>query len=246
MGFNMLEGVPEVSHCNWGFDDSHDIINLLPLDPFGMDIGATFTAFTSWLSDNEADGWNIFLNETMMFQGDPQNLWEFQRPKLVQLSSQEYCTSTNCLNISGGDPQGALLYALGYVGVQDLLSIEGVCKFLRDSVRGDPLLWKSIHIDESLNEKLSVPGCKRLSIEGIVNNLKDFKSFGAPRISSLRIGGRYVTEKHFKELKNLLVADECLPRKVHTPRFFRDDQSSCDDDRLIDIEMCPKCGNFCL
>ncbi|KAF6163003.1 hypothetical protein GIB67_021152 [Kingdonia uniflora] len=200
-------------------------------------------------------------------------------------------TSTTCSNISGEDPQDALLYALGYVGVQDLLSVEGVCKFLRDSVRGDPLLWKSIHIDESLNEKiddetlllltrraqgnlqclsllecmkitdgglkrvlqsnlkltkLSVPGCIRLSIEGIVNNLKDFKSSGAPGISSLRIGGRYVTDKHFKELKNLLVVDECLPRKVHTPRFFHDDQSSCDDDRLIDIEMCPKCGSFCL
>lgn len=95
--------------------------------------------------------------------------------------------------------------------------------------------------------QLSVPGCTRLSVEGIVQNLKTFKFSGAPGIKNLRIGGLYgVTNKHYEELKLLLGAESCLQPKAYKPRFYHSGYMSlcCDDDRAIDIEMCPKCQNL--
>ncbi|KAG7982091.1 hypothetical protein I3843_04G032000 [Carya illinoinensis] len=54
-----------------------------------------------------------------------------------------------------GTPHDAMFFALGYLGVQDLLTVERVCKSLRDSVRSDALLWRSIHIDRPLSEKIT-------------------------------------------------------------------------------------------
>ncbi|KAG9147279.1 hypothetical protein Leryth_018009 [Lithospermum erythrorhizon] len=58
----------------------------------------------------------------------------------------------------------------------------------------------------SIRLNLCVPGCTRLSIEGVVKIVKDANSNkGAQGIKSLRIGGLYgVTNEHFEELKLLL------------------------------------------
>ncbi|KAJ4959701.1 hypothetical protein NE237_019611 [Protea cynaroides] len=189
-------------------------------------------------------------------------------------------------------PHEALLFALSYLRVKDLLSAERVCRTLRSAVQNDVLLWKNIHIDQPLSEritddllvrlcsraqgnlqslslvdctritddglkriletnprlkKLSVPGCTRLSVQGIVSNLKVFKSSGAPGIKNLRIGGLYgVTNEHFEELKLLLGSENCQQPKSHNPRFYHSGHlsHSCDDDRAIDIEMCPRCQNL--
>ncbi|KAF8408378.1 hypothetical protein HHK36_007527 [Tetracentron sinense] len=190
----------------------------------------------------------------------------------------------------GGAPHEALLIALGYLGVQDLLSAERVCKSLCSAVQNDPLLWRSIHIDQSLSEritddallqlisraqgslqclslvecpritdeglkrvlesnprltKLSVPGCTRLSVEGIVNNLKAFKSFSTHGIKHLRIGGLYgISNEHFEELKFLLGAENHMQLNTK-PHFYHSAfYLSCDDDRVMDIEMCPRCQNL--
>lgn len=55
----------------------------------------------------------------------------------------------------GGNPHDGLFYVLSYLGVDDLLAVERVCKSLRDAVRGDPLLWRSIHVDHPLNLKIT-------------------------------------------------------------------------------------------
>lgn len=55
----------------------------------------------------------------------------------------------------GGAPHDAFFFALGYLGVKDLLAVERVCRSLRDAVRSDPVLWRSIHIDQPLSLKLS-------------------------------------------------------------------------------------------
>lgn len=55
----------------------------------------------------------------------------------------------------GGAPHDALFFALGYLGVKDLINVEKVCKSFRDSVRGDPLLWRSIYIDQPLNMRIT-------------------------------------------------------------------------------------------
>lgn len=188
-----------------------------------------------------------------------------------------------------GAAHEGLFLALSYLGVHDLLSVERVCKSLRHAVKDDPLLWRNVHIDQSLSDritddgllrltgraqgwlqclslveclkitdsglkrvfecnpgmmKLSVPGCVKLSVEGILSNLKALKSAGAPGIKYLRIGGIYgITNTHFEELKFLLGADNCMKLQSRKPRFYRGGQLyiSCNDDCAIDIEVCPKC-----
>ncbi|CAL0329737.1 unnamed protein product [Lupinus luteus] len=198
-------------------------------------------------------------------------------------------------NYSGGDehsPHPALSFALSYLGLADLLAVERVCKSLHSTVQGDPLLWRSVHIDQPLNErimddvlyqitnrsqgklqclslvectritddglkrvleanptliKLSVPGCTRLSIEGIVGILKAFRSTGTPGVKHLHIGGLYgVTQQHYEELMLLLGTDSQMLQHSHKPHFFHRGNLylSHDDDRAIDIEVCPRCQNL--
>lgn len=326
-----------------------DILDLLPSDPFGMDISSTFTAITGWLEDLEVDyskcgrnhfgsndtdfelfaGLNFIWNKAMGFQAFPGNLGDtftfldglgsgcfekelgavschglpgymedilgldeessansYQPPKEFQVSAG------SCADGDAGTPHPALPFALDYLGVQDLLSVERVCKFLHCTVRSDSLLWRRIHIDQPLNEKitddillhltsraqsnlqclslvecpritddglrrvlecnpritkLSVPGCTRLSVEGVVNSMKAIKCLGIPGIQKLRIGGLYgVTQSHFEELKFLLGMDSQNQNNATKPHFYHRGQLylSCDDDRAIDIEMCPRCQNL--
>ncbi|KAJ7945504.1 F-box protein SKIP14-like [Quillaja saponaria] len=278
---------------------SKDILDLLPSDPFGMDINTTFTAITSWLEDLEVD-WggyerdevgssnenyqlftdlNFIWNNAMKFQNFPGNMGVGNKSNLVsgfggyfekEVSDASFpgifgpdCSVHSILEFGNegvgtaeacqgkgtcpeGDevvPHPALSFSLSYLGLRDLLVVESVCKSLHSTVRGDPLLWRSIHIDQPWNEKitddvllqltdraqgnlqclslvecpritddglrrvlesnpkltkLSVPGCTRLSIEGVVNSLKAFKSVGTQGVKHLRIGGLYgVTEKAF-------------------------------------------------
>lgn len=368
----LVEGIPDkVENCfDYGRDRSDrcgsqesvhkDILDLLPSDPFGMDISTTFTAITGWLEDLEVDyggyggdqvatsdgnyqlfaGLNFIWNNAMKFQAFPGNMgfdnslnavggfgdgcveekeagdasghgplglacnvedilslgneiMGNRDADVMDEGSMEFheCSGV-CSDGDGGAPHGAFAFALGYLGVRDLLVVETVCKSLRTIVRNDPLLWRSIHIDQPLNEKitddillqltnraqgnlqclsliecpritddglkhalennprltkLSVPGCTRLSIEGIVTSLKAFKSMGTQGLKHLRIGGLYgVTQKHFEELKLLLGTDNHTQQNAHKPHFYHRGNFylSCDDDRAIDIEMCPRCQNL--
>ncbi|XVF85168.1 hypothetical protein PTKIN_Ptkin17bG0096600 [Pterospermum kingtungense] len=332
---------------------SNDILDLLPSDPFGMDISSTFTAITGWLEDLEVDygcyvgddvgtgdgsyqlfaGLNFIWNNAMRFQTFSGSM-EFECKGSVSggfggcsraeeggdvfcgagvgaacsiegiLCSRnedtvsvhhEYEEFLDCeLSSDGGQgaPHEALSLALGYLGVRDLFVVEKVCTSLRSTVQNDPLLWRSIHVDQPLNEKLtddallqitsraqgtlqclslvgcqritdeglkrvvennpkliklSVPGCTRLTIEGILNSLKALKSMGALGVKYLRIGGLYgVTQEHFEELKLLLGMDNQIQPIVHKPHFYHRGNVyiSCEDDRAIDIEMCPRCQNM--
>ncbi|KAG8383267.1 hypothetical protein BUALT_Bualt05G0166600 [Buddleja alternifolia] len=194
---------------------------------------------------------------------------------------------------SDGVPHEAFIFALSYLGVKDLLSVERVCRSLCSTVRDDPLLWMSIHIDQPLNEritddvlvqlacraqgnlqclslvecpkitddgigriletnprltKLCVPGCTRLSIEGVLNNIKTCHSKkDVMDIKCLRIGGLYgVTHEHFDELKLLLGTDNNKLESHQKPHFYHRGNFYLphDDDRAIDIEMCPRCEKF--
>lgn len=195
---------------------SNDILDLLPSDPFGMDISTTFTAITSWLEDLEVDyrGYgndevgasdgsyrlfaelNIFFNKAVRFRTLPLNtrldhesnmacgfrgcceekaggdasghggfgsscglndiltFGNESMGKTIQHSQDLGDDNGVCFD-GDGAPNGALLFALGYLGVQDLLLVERVCKTLCSTVRSDPLLWRSIHIDQPLNEKIT-------------------------------------------------------------------------------------------
>ena len=63
----------------------------------------------------------------------------------------------------GGAPHDAMFFALGYLGVQDLLTVERVCKSFRDAVRNDSLLWRSIHIDQPLSGRITDDALLRLA-----------------------------------------------------------------------------------
>ncbi|KAJ9554516.1 hypothetical protein OSB04_018561 [Centaurea solstitialis] len=92
--------------------------------------------------------------------------------------------------------------------------------------------------------KLSVPGCTRLSIEGILNNLKAFKSSTETAgIKHIRTGGFYgITLEHFEQLKCLLG----IQKNDYSPHYYHRGNSCLlsDDDRAIDVEVCPRCENL--
>ena len=194
---------------------SNDVLDLLPSDPFGMDISTTFTAITGWLEDFQADygGYggnevgtsdgsyqlfaNFIWNNALKYQSFSGNMgvdYRFdvaggiggcsgkmevgdtscrggfgsdcnvdgilglgnETPGVSGLQS-EACPKSNgiCSVGDGGAPHGALNFALGYLGLRDLLVVETVCRSLHSTVRGDPLLWRSLHIDQPLNEKIT-------------------------------------------------------------------------------------------
>lgn len=374
-----LEGIPERNHdgfgspwhSNWEVENpfdygrdrfesggsqesvSSDILDLLPSDPFGMDISTTFTAITGWLEDLEVDycgyggdeavasdgGYQLFaelnfiLSNAMRCQAFPASAevddkcnvadgfgWssveedragascladfgsgsaENSTPSIgngswgVESGQSEVSGEGNGIfsNEDGGAPHGGLLFALGHMGVRNLLVLESVCRSLQSQIRGDPFLWTTIHIEQPLNEKLtddillhltnkaqgnlkclslvecpritddclrrvlesnpkltklSVPGCTRLTIDGIMNSLRAFNSSGAQGVKHLRIGGIYgVTPKIFEEMKLLLGIDDKTQQSARKPRFHVRGSLDLpnDDDRYIDIETCPRCQN---
>ncbi|EYU22562.1 hypothetical protein MIMGU_mgv1a0062752mg, partial [Erythranthe guttata] len=212
-----------------------DVVNRLPIDPFRMGMGNTFTALTGWLEDLRFDyggftrgnigisvpedygfsaGCSLIWKHYSAFQpfcgnnrfGDnlnvgigsflrnPQCYEKFYmdinsfmdgvqfRAELNTVSNPNQhgregfrpaCNREGILdfsdtsselhfgekvdvaNESEAAPHEAMFFALRYLGVKDLLSVERVCRSLCSAVRGDPLLWMSIHIHEPLNEKIT-------------------------------------------------------------------------------------------
>ncbi|XP_023546191.1 F-box protein SKIP14 [Cucurbita pepo subsp. pepo] len=334
---------------------SKDILDILPADPFGMDISTTFTALTGWLEDMEVDyaecvrdgggtgernvelfaGLNFFWNNALKFQAFPEIKGIVQKPDPMcscdgfldeketgdvscSCDFRSICSmdevsfadddppsccgqqaaeseEQSCIysEVDGGAPHAGLSFALCYLGVRDLLSVGRVCKSLHSVVQGDPLLWRNIHIEQPLNEKITddillqlsnralgnlqclslvecpritdeglkhvlesnprltklcVPGCTRLSIEGVVSSLRAFKLTSIQGVKLLRIGGLFgVTQEHFEELKFLLGSGCSLkPQNSYKPHFYHRGNFyvSCDDERAIDIEKCPRCENL--
>lgn len=64
-------------------------------------------------------------------------------------SSAEACTDVD------GIPRLALDLIFASLGVQDLLSVERVCRSLRSMVLSDTLFWRNIDISRPLNEKIT-------------------------------------------------------------------------------------------
>lgn len=93
--------------------------------------------------------------------------------------------------------------------------------------------------------QLNVPGCTRLTPEGMLNIIRTHNSNkNVPGIKHLRIAGLYgVTHEQFKEFKFLLGTDDHKLGSIHKPRlYYRGNYYlPFDDDRALDIESCPKC-----
>lgn len=163
---------------------ANDILDLLPSDPFGMDLSATFTAIAGWLEDFEVEsGLNLIWNRAMAFgssdngigessntgwrlngsgsfeeememwdescDGEFESVWDVE--EILSFGDE----AESCSGGDGEAPHDALLLSLGYLEVQDLLSAERVCRSFRDAVQSDSLFWRSIHIDQPLNERIT-------------------------------------------------------------------------------------------
>lgn len=159
---------------------SDDIVDLLPQDPFDMDISTKVTAITGWLEGINKDfglkdlgfctdeieldvhlysEFNIVLKGAMRIHQDMDvemedvinsSCWVFRDAAHEdQWGMNDHCDGDQ------GAPSDALCLALNYLGLRDLLSIERVCKALRDVVRSDPLLWRNIHVGHPLSNKIT-------------------------------------------------------------------------------------------
>ena len=64
--------------------------------------------------------------------------------------------------VEGPTPEG-LLYTLPYLGLKELLVLEGASKVLRDAVRGDVLLWQQLHVEDPLNKGITNDSLVKLS-----------------------------------------------------------------------------------
>ena len=51
-------------------------------------------------------------------------------------------------------PPEVLFYVMPYMNLQDILNMECVCKYLRQWVRNDILLWRKLHVEPPLSRKL--------------------------------------------------------------------------------------------
>lgn len=92
--------------------------------------------------------------------------------------------------------------------------------------------------------QLSVSSCCSMRVGPLLQDLKVFQSVGMPGIKCLRIGGvPDATKENFNELKLLLGSDVNKAPIKYVPRYHCPDQLdlSLDDDRDIDLEICPKC-----
>ncbi|KAK1683909.1 hypothetical protein QYE76_044757 [Lolium multiflorum] len=191
-----------------------------------------------------------------------------------------------------GAPHDAMVFALRYLGLRDLLAVEMVCKSLHAAVRGDDSLWKCIHVEPVLSAKISdpdllcltqkIPGvlqclniddcihvtdkglnavlgsnpklmklsiarCPRLTLDGLIANLKSFNMKEKSGIKSLRIDKNFnLPEQDYEELLSLLNIDKMQELHNRAPRFRHANHflSGCEDGYALDIEMCPICQSY--
>ncbi|KAK8488861.1 hypothetical protein V6N11_071061 [Hibiscus sabdariffa] len=121
----------------------------------------------------------------------------------VDQEKEEFRDCEACSQGSGEAPHEALILALGYLGVRDLLVVENIAKglvmTLMRVVENNPMLIK-----------LSVLGCTRLSIEAILNSLKALKSMGTQGVKHLRCG-QCINDSEYEESFSLeyLCSDCC-------------------------------------
>ncbi|XP_037478236.1 F-box protein SKIP14-like isoform X2 [Triticum dicoccoides] len=95
--------------------------------------------------------------------------------------------------------------------------------------------------------KLSIARCPRLTLDGLIANLKSFNMKAVSGIKSLRIDKNFnLPKEDYEELLSLLSIDKrqelhnWAPRFRHSNHFLLD----CNDGYALDIEMCPICQSY--
>lgn len=247
--------------------DPYDPVDLLPADPFGMDSNTFSAVIAGMFEDCElADqelfvGWDYVWNNSVVdYSGTQLNSdgefegWEevcfseiygYESPEEEEFVSnfdvEEAFSSSSVegseLDGEESSPHEGLLFALGYLGVQDLLSVGMVCRSLRFAVQNDPLLWRSIHVDSQLSEQitditllqltqraqgnlrcLSLVGCSRITDDGLRCVLES-----NPKLSKLSIPGcvRLTVEALINHLKALKLSGALSLKHLELGRLFK-------------------------
>ncbi|CAH1412939.1 unnamed protein product [Lactuca virosa] len=170
-----FDGFDDYLNLNWEWK-KEDVLDMLPSDPFEMNISGGCTMIRGWIQEVDDDIGYIKISEKSI--GDEINLDDtsttnglffFDGSKESKALQHSFNKNTNCCqsdgkdNIHVGVPHDALFFALGHLGMRDLMSVERVCKSLRDGVRNDPLLWRNIHIDQQPGESFADESLLRIT-----------------------------------------------------------------------------------
>lgn len=99
--------------------------------------------------------------------------------------------------------------------------------------------------------QLSLPGCTGVSIDSILRMVKmqtQDRSPDMPGLKQLQIRGLYGVTREILDNLQTMLQPEGDPESQSTdcsPQFYKNNDISpaCDEERVIDIEACPKCGN---
>ncbi|KAI5075053.1 hypothetical protein GOP47_0011014 [Adiantum capillus-veneris] len=81
-----------------------------------------------------------------------------QKEDLMALShlGQYQDNQVEQVNTQGDDPvPEGLLYTLAYMNLHDLLKMEQVCRYLRNRIKNDVLLWQRLHIELPMSNSLT-------------------------------------------------------------------------------------------
>ncbi|KFK33649.1 hypothetical protein AALP_AA5G041500 [Arabis alpina] len=229
-----LNGFERVSECEVS----------LPEDPFCM----TLNSFSDWFHD---------VSESCDGGGESHDGFELVLAYLEMkdiLAVEGVCRSLR--DLVRKDPFFWRSIDLGGSPLRDIVNDESLLKLTRRAHGNlqclnlggcvgitDHGLMQVLASNPRLT-KLSVSGCLRLSTEGVLSALRDLKSSNRLGVKSLITGGvLYFTKEQFKELNLLLGAHAIAVPKSRKQRFFTSCrlEFSLEDDRVTDLEICPRC-----
>ncbi|KAF7009745.1 hypothetical protein CFC21_024248 [Triticum aestivum] len=95
--------------------------------------------------------------------------------------------------------------------------------------------------------KLSIARCPRLTLDGLIANLKSFNMKAVSGIKCLRIDKNFnLPKEDYEELLSLLSIDKRQELHNRAPRFRHSNHFllDCNDGYALDIEMCPICQSY--
>lgn len=190
-----------------GGRDWTDPVDLLPADPFGMELSSNLAAaIVGWFEDLGVNSGDCNVYCWNKYYEDVGGGWSGDR--FLGLSGHGFGGGASGALVEAEEastsasrgpeevfPHEGLMLSLGYLGVQDLLSVERVCKSFHSAVQNDPLLWRCIHIDSPLSERITDDALLRLAVRA-QGSLQCLSLVGCSRITDQ--GLRKVLENNLR------------------------------------------------
>nr|ACF85214.1 unknown [Zea mays] len=171
---------------------------------------------------------------------------------------------------SPSEPHAALLLALTYMRLRELLSCARTCRGLREAVAGDPLLaltdraqgrLRSLHLlgcprvsDAGLLRivernhdvtELFVPRCTGLTADGLVKIIHFLHGQHKGNLSRVRLHGICKVNNHHLDIIKSLMCRGSQQQDAQALHYNHrvHEVLNTDDGRPIDVDLCPLCRN---